>query len=222
VQTIDGIGARDLRHERAVDAGGRVTVMLAGERPVALARMRTQLERDGFEVIAEVADADAAIAAAREFQPQLCLLDFDLPGGGILAADRISLELPSARIALMSGTPRHDQLRDAILAGADGLLPAATSPERLSAALNGLINGEAALPRAMTGQLVREFRQFAPRPAGGPSLLPGAGFDGQPLPPRSRLRYLPRLTRHYRRRRQSGMSVATAWASARARMTEYE
>jgi DNA-binding NarL/FixJ family response regulator len=221
VQTIDGIGARDLRHERAVDAGGRVTVMLAGERPVALARVRDRLERDGFAVIAEVADADAAIAAAREFRPQVCLLDFDMPGGGILAADRISLELPTARIALMSGSPRHDQLRDAILAGADGFLPAATSPERLSAALTGLVNGEAALPRAMTGQLVREFRQFAPRPAGGPALLPGARSDGQPLPPRSRLLYLPRLMRHYRRRRRSGMSVATSWASARARMTDY-
>ncbi len=162
-----------------------------------------------------------AIAAAREFQPQVCLLDFDMPGGGILAADRISLELPSARIALMSGTPRHDQLRDAILAATARFLPAATSPDRLSAALNGLMNGEAALPRAMTGQLVREFRQLAPRTADGRALLPGAGSDGQPLPPRSRVWYLPRLMRHYRRRRRSGMSVATSWASARARMTDY-
>jgi DNA-binding NarL/FixJ family response regulator len=221
VQTVDGIGARDLRHERAVDAGGRVTVMLAGEHPVALARVRTRLERDGFEVVALVDDADAAIEAAREFRPQICLLDADMPGGGILAADRISVELPATRIALMSGTPRHDQLRNVILAGADGYLPSATSPDRLAAALTGLINGEAALTRAMTGQLVREYRQLAPRPAAGPVTLPSVNFDNRPLPPRSRLLHMPRLLRHYRRRRRSGMSVTTAWASARARMTDY-
>jgi DNA-binding NarL/FixJ family response regulator len=220
---------RDLRHESAVDAGGRVTVMLAGEHQMDHARIRNSLERDGFEVVAEVADADAAVEAALRLRPQLCLLDEDMPGGGILAADRISLELPATRIALLSGRPEPNQLRDAILAGADGYLAAATSPERLTAALNGLIAGEAAFPRAMTGQLVREFRQFAPRPVAapdpgpepGPRIIHAVGSDSQPLPPRSRLRYVPRLMRHYRHRRRAGMPVTHAWMSARERMGEY-
>jgi DNA-binding NarL/FixJ family response regulator len=221
VHMLDGINARDLRHERAVDAGGRVTVMLAGEHPIRLARVRSELEQHGFTVVAEAANADDAIRAAREHEPQLCLLDIDMPGGGILAADRISLELPDTRIAVMSGEPQPDQLRDAILAGADGYLPTSTSPERLPAALSGLVNGEAALTRAMTGQLVREYRQFAPRSSDRPALFTGVNFDNPALPPRSRLRYVPRLWRHYRHRRGGGMPMLTAWTSARARMADY-
>jgi DNA-binding NarL/FixJ family response regulator len=220
VHTLNGIDARDLQHERAVDAGGRVTVMLAGEHPMKLARIRSELERHGFIVVAQAMDADQAIEAARDHQPELCLLHIDMPGGGIVAADRISLELPNTRIAVLSGEPQPDQLRKVILAGADGFLPASTSPERLTAALNGLVKGEAALTRAMTGQLVREYRQFASRSSDVSVLLTGASFDN-PLPPRSRFRYLPRLWRHYRHRRHGGMPASTAWASARARMADY-
>jgi DNA-binding NarL/FixJ family response regulator len=195
--------------------------MLAGERRATRAQMRSELERDGFDVVAVVADADEAIEAARELRPQLCVLDIDMPGGGILAADRISVELPETRIAVIAGEPTRGQLREVILAGADGYLPATTSPDRLKAALNGLINGEAALTPAMTGELVREYRQFVPREAEEGVVLPAPVSENQPLMPRSRVRYLPRLVRHYRHRRQSGMRIGSAWASARARMDDY-
>lgn len=221
MHALDGIDARELQHEHAVDAGGRVTVLLAGKHPKRLARVKIELERDGFTVVALVSTATEAIEAAREKQPQLCLLDIDMSGGGIAAADRISLDLPATRIAMLSGEPDPEQLRDVILAGADGFLPASMAPDRLSAALNGLAHGEAALTRAMTGQLVREYRQFALRAAEGPSQLGVVSFDIKPLPPRSRIRYLPRLWRHYRHRRDGGMPVGTAWASARARMADY-
>jgi DNA-binding NarL/FixJ family response regulator len=221
VQSDVGIGARDLRDERAVDAGGRVSVMLAGEHPATLARVWSELEQGGFTVIAEVIDADEAINAAREFRPELCLLDIDLPGGGILAANQISLELPDTRIAVMFAATRHDQVRDAIVAGAEDHVPAATSPDRVTAALNGLSSGEAAPPRAVTTQLVRESGKLAPRIGNSRMGSAGLAFENQPLPPRSRVLYVPRLLRHYRRRRRSGMTIGSAWASARARMGDY-
>jgi DNA-binding NarL/FixJ family response regulator len=156
--------------------------MLAGEHPATLARAWSELEQDGFTVVAEVGDADAAVETARECRPELCLLDMDLPGGGILAANRISLELPETRIVVMFAAAKHDRLQEEILSDADGYLPAE---------------------------------------ANGRVTLPGAVFDNQSLPPRSRMLYLPRLLRHYRRRRRSGLAIGTAWASARARMGDY-
>jgi DNA-binding NarL/FixJ family response regulator len=171
--------------------------MLAGKHPAALVRAWSELEQGGFTVVAQVADADAAIKAATELRPQLCLLDSELPGGGILAANQISSELPETRIAVLFVTPKDNGRHGASLAGDDGSLPAATSPDRHAAALNGPIQGN------------------------GQARLPGAVFENQPPPPRSRVRYLPRLLRHYRRRRRSGMGVGTAWVSARARMGDY-
>jgi len=204
VPIVDGIEARDLRRQRATDAGGRITVMLAGEHGAIRARVRSGLERDGFSVVAEAEDVDEAVDAARRFQPHICLLDIDMPGGGSLPPTGSASSCRRPGLRLLSGTPQRDQLREAILAGADGYLLRSTAADRLTAALNGLVNGEAALPRAMMGHLVREFRQFVPRASEvAPSALP-YGLDSQPLPPRSRVRYVPRLLKHYRRRRHSG------------------
>jgi DNA-binding NarL/FixJ family response regulator len=59
--------------------------------------IRLLLERSGFEVCAEAANADAAVAAAQREQPEICLVDADLPGGGMLATARIT-----SRMALLT------------------------------------------------------------------------------------------------------------------------
>jgi DNA-binding NarL/FixJ family response regulator len=227
VRLSDEIDARDLRREPAADVDGRVTVLLACDSVPGRAGVRHGLERHGFSIVAEAEDATEAFEAAQRYRPQVCLLDVDMPGGGgIAAADWINAELPATRIAILSAHPRPDQLRDAILAGADVYLPRSTAPDRLTAALNSLVNGEVVLPPTLSGELVREFRASAQRPtAVSPTSsadLAGSGVDVQTLPQRSRLLYAPRFFRHYHRRRRSGMSPAVSWISARARMGDYE
>jgi DNA-binding NarL/FixJ family response regulator len=227
VRLSDEIDARDPRRERDADDDGRVTVLLACDSVPGRAGVRHGLERHGFSIVAEAEDVTEAFEAARRYRPQVCLLDVDMPGGGgIAAADWINAELPATRIAILSAQPRPDQLRDAILAGADGYLPRSTAPDRLTAALNSLVNGEVVLPPALTGELVREFRASAQRlvaaPATSTADLADFRIDVQPLAQRSRLLYVPRLYRHYRRRRRSGMPPAVSWMSARVRMGDYE
>lgn len=137
---------------------GHLTVVLGDHDTRARAAVRAALEYHGFSVVAEADDAEAAVQAARRHQPSLCLLDVDMPGGGIDAAERISSELPGTKLAMLSGSARRDLVRDAIRAGADGFLLRSTAPDRLTAALNGLIRGEAAMPRSLTGRLVQDLR----------------------------------------------------------------
>jgi len=140
-----------------------VTVVLGDVDRHARAAVRAGLERYGFSVVAVATDADEAVEAARRHRPSLCLLDVDMPGGGIDAAERINSELPQTKIAILSGTAKRDRVREAIRAGADGYLPRSTAPDRLGAALTGLINGEAALPRSLTGKLVHDLREVERR-----------------------------------------------------------
>src|SRR5688500_7297055 len=83
-----GSGARGTgRPKRA----GRVLV--AVDQPLTRLGIRHALG-DGFEVCAEVGDAEGAVAAVLREAPDICLLDVGMPGGGIQAAQRIAVLVP--------------------------------------------------------------------------------------------------------------------------------
>jgi DNA-binding NarL/FixJ family response regulator len=121
--------------------------------------VKTALERDDFVVCAAVADAPAAIEAARREHPDVCLLDIHMPGGGIRAAERISRDLPDAAVVMLTVSRTDADLFDALRAGASGYLLKDIDPVRLPHALRGVLDGEAALPRRLVALLVEEFRE---------------------------------------------------------------
>jgi DNA-binding NarL/FixJ family response regulator len=197
------------------------TVLLADDQVSERTGIRYALEHAGFSVVAEAVDARGAVAAALEHRPQVCLLDVDMPGGGVEAADRIVAQLPTTKIAMLWGSKGEPELVAAIRAGADGFLLRSTPPDRVSVALTALLHGEATLPRSLTGLLVTEVR----RPAGNGSDRVGElPVNGRKVQQRSSARYwmlyAPRFLRHFARR-ASGMTVRQAWTSARRRMADY-
>lgn len=96
-------------------------------------------------------------AALRE-RPDVCLLDINMPGSGISAAGRITRKLPSTSVVMLTVSRDDDDLFDALRAGAVGYLLKDMNPERLSPALQGVLEGEAALPGALAARLIEEFR----------------------------------------------------------------
>jgi DNA-binding NarL/FixJ family response regulator len=118
---------------------------------------------EAFSVCAEAADAPAAVEAAMREQPDVCLLDINMPGGGISAAWEISSRLPEARIVMLTVSRQDDDLFDALRAGAAGYLLKDTDPARLPLALLDVVKGDAAIPRSLVARLVGEFRDRGPR-----------------------------------------------------------
>jgi DNA-binding NarL/FixJ family response regulator len=143
--------------ERA--AAGLPTVVLADDHAATRAGVRVALERGGFEVVAEAASADDVVAAALRDRPSACLLDIYMPGGGIVAAQRIAANLPDTAIVMLTVSASEQDLFDALRAGASGYLLKTTDPDRLPLALHGVLKGDAALPRALTARLIEEFRR---------------------------------------------------------------
>ncbi len=82
---------------------GPATVLIADDHAPTRADIRSILEEDGrFTVQLEAGDAPAAVAAAVEGQPQVCLLDVRMPGGGVAAAWEISARLPDTKIVMLT------------------------------------------------------------------------------------------------------------------------
>src|SRR5581483_11493929 len=130
---------------RALRKRDPVTVVLADHDDSTRGNLRQMLEHNGFTVVAEVQDADEAVGAAVQLRPNICLLDINMPGGGLAAAERMFPELPDTRIAILTMATGEIDLLDAIHAGADGYLLKDTAPDRLMLALRALLRGEAVL-----------------------------------------------------------------------------
>jgi pilus assembly protein CpaE len=86
-------------------------------------------------LVGQAACAEEAIARAREVQPDIILMDVNMPGmDGISATEIISSELPSSHIIIMSVQGEKEYLRRAMLAGAkDYLIKPFTGDELLQA-----------------------------------------------------------------------------------------
>ena len=57
-----------------------MTVLIVDDHPSFRASARTLLESEGYDVVGEAESGEAAVEAARELNPDLVLLDVQLPG----------------------------------------------------------------------------------------------------------------------------------------------
>ena len=139
-------------------------VVVADDHPPTRAGVRLSLEEAGFEVCAEAANAAAAFDACVDHSPDVALLDIHMPGNGIAAAARITAARPDTAVVMLTVSRDDADLFEALRAGARGYLLKDIDPARLGPALQGVLDGEAALPRNLVTRLMDEFRTRDERP----------------------------------------------------------
>lgn len=142
----------------------RITVVLADDHAVLREMLALRLEQEpDFQVVAEVADAGAALAAAREHDARLLVLDIDMPGLSPFAAARqLGEQAPGTRIVFLSGHLRDRYLDQVLEAGAAGYLLKHEHLDTIVAALRLAGRG-----RAVFSPAVRERMRPAPAAGGG-------------------------------------------------------
>ena len=101
-----------------------------------------QLEED-IEVVAEVSQGDQVLPAALKSQPDVALLDIEMPGGdGLSAAQALHKSLPSCRIVILTTFGRSGYLRHAMESGAVGFLLKDAPADQLAVAIRRVMAGE--------------------------------------------------------------------------------
>jgi len=94
-------------------------------------------------VVAEAADGDEAIQAARRTHPDVVLLDVRMPGrSGLDAARAIKAIVPSTRILMLTVSDDPDDIALAMKAGASGYVLKERSLEEVTAAVLALAHGD--------------------------------------------------------------------------------
>jgi len=148
------------------------TVVLADDHPAIRLGVRMALMADGMRVLAEAADRDGAVEAVLRERPDVCVLDLYMPGGGIEAAETIAAKAPGTAVVMLTVSDSTEHLLGALRAGARGYLPKDMAPERLAAALRGVLAGEPALPRALVGPVLDKLRNGPESASGVVGLTP--------------------------------------------------
>jgi two-component system response regulator DesR len=96
-----------------------------------------------FEVVASVARGDEVVAAAMQHQPDVALLDIEMPGiDGLAAAMLLSEQVPGCRSLILTTFGRPGYLRRAMESGAAGFVVKDSPPEQLANAIRRVAAGE--------------------------------------------------------------------------------
>lgn len=128
-----------LRHPAGA---ARATVLLADDHATIRGAIRSDLEELGYEVCGEVGDGPAAVVAALEHRPELCLLDVGMPGGGIAAAREIAARVPETHVVMLTVSRDAGDVAASLAAGARGFVLKDVPSRGLDAALRAVLAGE--------------------------------------------------------------------------------
>jgi RNA polymerase sigma factor (sigma-70 family) len=119
----------------------RITVMLVDDHPVFRQGLRRVLEsEDDLDVIAEVEDGEEALHATMQLEPDVLLLDINLPRmNGLQVARALKDRVLDVNIIMLTAYHDDQQVFHAIRAGASAYFPKDVSPRRLIEAIR-LVN----------------------------------------------------------------------------------
>jgi DNA-binding NarL/FixJ family response regulator len=138
-------------------------VLIADDHPPTRDDVRRALHRAGIEVCAEAANAAEAVRAALALEPDICLLDINMPGRGLAAVWEIAARLPRTKIVMLTVSEDEHDLFAALHAGAASYLVKDIDLRRLPQALHDVKDGKAAIPRALVARMVVRFHGNEPR-----------------------------------------------------------
>jgi two-component system, NarL family, response regulator DesR len=101
-----------------------------------------ELEPD-IEVVAQAADGEEALAMARKYQPEVAVLDIEMPGpSGIEVASQLGRTGFAGKVVIITTFDRPGYLRAAMTAGASGFLLKDAPAADLAAAIRRVAAGE--------------------------------------------------------------------------------
>ncbi|MBI5879830.1 MAG: response regulator [Chloroflexi bacterium] len=116
------------------ESTGKIRVLIVDDNPDTVTNLKKLLyfEKD-VEVAATGGTGDDAVRLAIEHQPDVVLMDINMPGmDGIAASEQITRQVPGTQIVIMSVQAEPDYLRRAMLAGAREFLIKPFSSEQLA------------------------------------------------------------------------------------------
>ena len=113
-----------------------------------------------IQVVAEADSGMAAAAAVEQHQPDVVLMDLEMPGelDGVAATRQIRKTRPQTQVIVVTSHHQDEYIFPAVRAGAISYLLKDIEPDELAAAIRKAAHGEAVLDSRVASRIVKELQ----------------------------------------------------------------
>ncbi|MBI1800767.1 MAG: response regulator transcription factor [Chloroflexi bacterium] len=133
-------------------------ILLVDDHPLFRDGVGSLLRARGYDVVGEGHDGYEALELARSLQPDIILMDLNMPRMDGLAATRvITAEMPQACVVILTVSDDDENVFEAIKSGAQGYLLKNTDTQAFFELLDGVAQGDAPISRQLAGKILGEF-----------------------------------------------------------------
>ncbi|GBF27300.1 transcriptional regulatory protein DegU [bacterium MnTg02] len=140
-----------------------IRVVVVDDHPIVREGVTHALNGDpDISVVGEGTNGEDAIRLARDLLPDIVLLDISLPGGGIEAAQSISVTCPSVKIAMLTVSERNDDVVRSLRAGARGYILKGIKRSELIEIMRELYDGGSYVSPGLAMRLLSETIGHSP------------------------------------------------------------
>jgi DNA-binding NarL/FixJ family response regulator len=141
--------------------GSRINVLIADDHAMVRQGLKQILELENdIIVVAQAANGDEAVNLARQYKPDVILMDINMPvKNGIQAIGEIKQEKIDSHIIVLTIHEDREYLFKTLQMGAEGYVLKDAEPSVLIDAIRSVYSGQSYIQQNMTRELVKEFNR---------------------------------------------------------------
>jgi len=144
-----------------------IRVLLADDHAIVRAGIHQLLEHAGdIQIVAEASDGEAAMDLIRQHQPDVAVLDIQMPkASGIEVTRWVRANLPGVGVLILTAYDDDPYVMAVLQAGANGFILKTASPEDLIEAVRDVHEGKSVLDASITHKLMQHLFSGSKTPA---------------------------------------------------------